>query len=158
MPSKNTKIIATVGPANVDEHTLCCLVEGKPTGVLIDLQGPKLRLGVFTEGCIPLARGDRIRFDLDPAPGNATRVEIPHPEIIAAVGLSHVFLVDDGKMRLKVVAKDEGVLHMEALADGSLSDRNGVNVPDVSLPLSALTTKDKRDLAFDLDRGRCLII
>jgi pyruvate kinase len=112
---------------------------GRPIGVLIDLQGPKLRLGTFAEGGVTLARGDRIRFDLDPTPGNAERVAIPHPEIIAAVGPGHVLLVDDGKMRLKVVAKSEGVLEMEALTDGRLSDRKGVNVPDVALPLSALT-------------------
>lgn len=160
MPSKNTKIIATVGPANADEHALRCLMEAgadvfrlnfshgrgdhravyrriraleerlsKPIGVLIDLQGPKLRIGVFIEGRLSLARGDRIRFDPDPTPGNFRRVEIPHQEIIAAVGLDHVRLVDDGKMRLTVVPKDKGCLHLEALTDGSLSDRNDVNVP-----------------------------
>ena len=126
---------------------------GRPIGVLIDLQGPKLRLGTFAEGGATLARGDRIRFDLDPTPGDASRVSIPHPEIIAAVSPGHILLVDDGKMRLKVIAKDEGVLHMEALTDGRLSDRKGVNVPDVALPLSALTAKDRRDLAFGLELG-----
>ncbi|BAL25025.1 pyruvate kinase [Azoarcus sp. KH32C] len=185
MPGKNTKIIATVGPASADENTLRALAEagadvfrlnfshgshddhravyhriraveerlGRPIGVLIDLQGPKLRLGTFAEGGVTLARGDRIRFDLDPTPGNAERVAIPHPEIINAVGPGHVLLVDDGKMRLKVVAKSEGVLEMEALTDGRLSDRKGVNVPDVALPLSALTAKDRRDLAFGLELG-----
>ncbi|MCM2312053.1 MAG: pyruvate kinase [Steroidobacteraceae bacterium] len=185
MPGKNTKILATVGPASADNNTLRTLVEagadvfrlnfshgshddhravcqriraleeslGRPIGVLIDLQGPKLRLGTFAEGGVTLARGDRIRFDLDPTPGDATRVSIPHPEIIAAVGPGHVLLVDDGKMRLKVVAKDEGVLYMEAQTDGRLSDRKGVNVPDVALPLSALTAKDRRDLAFGLELG-----
>ena len=185
MPGKNTKIIATVGPASADEATLHALVEagadvfrlnfshgshddhravyqriraleeriGRPIGVLIDLQGPKLRLGTFAEGGVSLVRGDRIRFDLDPTPGDAGRVAIPHPEIISAVGPGHVLLVDDGKMRLRVVAKDEGALHMEALTDGRLSDRKGVNVPDVALPLSALTAKDRRDLAFGLELG-----
>ncbi|MCC4117706.1 pyruvate kinase [Aromatoleum toluclasticum] len=185
MPGKNTKIIATVGPASADEDSLRTLAEsgadvfrlnfshgthadhhavyqriraveeqlGRPIGVLIDLQGPKLRLGTFGEGGVTLARGDRIRFDLDPTPGDATRVAIPHPEIIDAVGVGHVLLVDDGKMRLQVVAKRDGVLEMEALTDGRLSDRKGVNVPDVALPLSALTAKDRRDLTFGLELG-----
>ncbi|QDF97195.1 pyruvate kinase [Azoarcus sp. DD4] len=185
MPGKNTKIIATVGPASADPDTLRALAEagadvfrlnfshgshddhrkvyeriraleaslGRPIGVLIDLQGPKLRLGTFAEGGVTLARGDRIRFDLDPTPGDARRVSIPHPEIVAAVGPGHVLLVDDGKMRLQVVAKDGSVLEMEALTDGRLSDRKGVNVPDVALPLSALTAKDRRDLDFGLSLG-----
>jgi pyruvate kinase len=185
MPGKNTKIIATVGPASADAANLRALAEagadvfrlnfshgthddhravyqriralegelGRPIGVLMDLQGPKLRLGTFAEGGVTMARGDRIRFDLDPTPGDARRVSIPHPEIIAAVGPGHVLLIDDGKMRLRVVASSEGVLDMEALTDGRLSDRKGVNVPDVALPLSALTTKDRRDLDFGLELG-----
>jgi pyruvate kinase len=185
MPGKNTKVIATVGPASADEATLRALVEagadvfrlnfshgshddhravyqriraletrlGRPIGVLMDLQGPKLRLGTFAEGGVTLERGARIRFDLDPAPGDARRVAIPHPEIIAAVATGHVLLVDDGKMRLTVVDKGEGWLEMEAQTDGRLSDRKGVNVPDVALPLSALTAKDRRDLDFGLELG-----
>jgi pyruvate kinase len=185
MPGKNTKIIATVGPASADEATLRALVEagadvfrvnfshgshddhravyqriraleadlGRPIGVLMDLQGPKLRLGTFAEGGVTLARGARIRFDLDRSPGDARRVAIPHPEIVAAVAPGHVLLVDDGKMRLAVVERGEDWLEMEALTDGRLSDRKGVNVPDVALPLSALTAKDRRDLAFGLELG-----
>src|SRR5574337_1323177 len=189
MPSKNTKIIATLGPASSDEATLHALVEGgadvfrlnfshgshddhravyqriralenrlgRPIGVLMDLQGPKLRLGTFAEGGVTLAKGDRIRFDLDTTPGNARRVAIPHPEIIDAVARGHTLLVDDGKMRLTVVEKGEdrgeGWLEMEAQTDGRLSDRKGVNVPDVALPLSALTAKDRRDLDFGLELG-----
>jgi pyruvate kinase len=185
MPGKNTKVIATVGPASADEATLRALVEagadvfrlnfshgshddhravyqriraleaslGRPIGVLMDLQGPKLRLGTFAEGGVTLTKGDRIRFDLDTTPGNARRVAIPHPEIIAAVAPGHTLLVDDGKMRLIVVEKGEGWLEMEAQTDGRLSDRKGVNVPDVALPLSALTAKDRRDLDFGLELG-----
>jgi pyruvate kinase len=119
----------------------------------MDLQGPKLRLGSFAEGGVTLSRGERIRFDLDTTPGNARRVAIPHPEIIAAVATGHTLLVDDGKMRLTVVDKGEGWLEMEAQTGGRLSDRKGVNVPDVALPLSALTAKDRRDLAFGLELG-----
>jgi pyruvate kinase len=185
MPGKNTKIIATVGPASANEVTLRALVEagadvfrlnfshgshddhravyqriraletslGRPIGVLMDLQGPKLRLGTFAEGGVTLAKGDRIRFDLDTTPGDARRVAIPHPEIINAVAPGHTLLVDDGKMRLTVADKGEGWLEMEAQTDGRLSDRKGVNVPDVALPLSALTAKDRRDLDFGLELG-----
>ncbi len=185
MNAKNTKIIATVGPASADEATLRALVQagadvfrlnfshgshddhravyqriraletaiGRPIGILMDLQGPKLRLGTFAEGGVTLSRRDRIRFDLDRAPGDRRRVGIPHPEIVAAVAPGHVLLVDDGKMRLVVVERGDDWLEMEALTDGRLSDRKGVNVPDVALPLSALTDKDRRDLAFGLELG-----
>ncbi|MBR0568730.1 pyruvate kinase [Azoarcus sp. L1K30] len=126
---------------------------GRPIGILMDLQGPKLRLGTFAEGKVTLAAGARIRFDLDRTPGDAHRVCIPHPEIIGAVAAGHELLIDDGKMRLTVVARGEGWVEAQAQTAGVLSDRKGVNVPSVTLPLSAMTAKDHADLAFGLDLG-----
>lgn len=124
---------------------------GRPIGILLDLQGPKLRIGTFADGPVSLSAGDRFRLDLDrQAPGDASRVALPHPEIFAALTPGADLLLDDGRIRLKVLACTCEHAVTEVIAGGALSDRKGVNVPGVVLPLSALTEKDHRDLQFGL--------
>ncbi|WP_313085331.1 pyruvate kinase [Pseudomonas sp.] len=126
---------------------------GRPIGILMDLQGPKLRVGRFAEGKVQLTRGQTLRLDLDPAPGDATRVNLPHPEIIDALQPGMSLLVDDGRLRLTVIAKHASAIDTRVVAGGELSDRKGVNVPEAVLELSPLTEKDRRDLAFGLELG-----
>jgi pyruvate kinase len=125
----------------------------RPIGVLADIQGPKLRIGTFAEGFVQLAPGQSLRLDLDPAPGDASRVRLPHPEIIAAARVGARLLVDDGKICLLVEAVGADHLVTKVLVGGRLSDRKGVNVPDMVLPIPALTEKDRRDLDFALGLG-----
>ncbi|MBS1093885.1 pyruvate kinase [Gluconobacter wancherniae] len=126
---------------------------GRPLGILADLQGPKLRVGVFENGPVFLKEGQSFRMDLDRTPGNETRVCLPHPEIISAAQPGSHLLLDDGKMKLRVVAVSEGVLDTKVVVGGKLSERKGVNVPDVTLPIPALTEKDRRDFDFALSLG-----
>lgn len=131
---------------------------GRPIGVLMDLQGPKLRVGTFVDGPVVLVSGTGFRLDLDPTPGNADRVCLPHPEIFAALEPGVDLLLDDGKIRLQVTQcgrdlNGNGFAQTEVVVGGLLSERKGVNVPHVVLPLSALTDKDRRDLAFGLELG-----
>ncbi len=124
-----------------------------PIGIMVDLQGPKLRLGTFAEGGIKLATGRRFRLDLDPKPGDESRVGMPHPEIFAAIGPGTDLLVDDGKVRLRVENSGADFAEVIAVTGGALSNRKGVNVPNAILPISALTEKDRADLAFALDQS-----
>jgi pyruvate kinase len=126
---------------------------GRPIGVLADMQGPKLRVGTFAEGPVILAAGSPFRLDLTNRPGDATRAYLPHPEIFAALKPGSNLLLDDGKLRLRVTRCSSEFADTEVLIGGPLSERKGVNVPDVVLPLSALTEKDRRDLEFALDLG-----
>ena len=126
---------------------------GRPIGILADVQGPKLRVGRFNAGRVHLQTGQAFRLDLNATPGDATRVNLPHPEIIAAAAIGSSLLLDDGKLRLRVVRKRDDGLETEVVVGGPLSDRKGVNVPDVVLPIPALTEKDRADLAFALDHG-----
>ena len=126
---------------------------GRPIGILADVQGPKLRVGVFGGGRVHLQTGQPFRLDLNPTPGNAQRVTLPHPEIIAAAAIGTTLLLDDGKLRLRVTRKRPDGLETEVVVGGPLSDRKGVNVPDMVLPIPALTDKDRIDLAFALDHG-----
>ncbi|WP_439888772.1 pyruvate kinase [Pseudomonas sp. MBLB4123] len=126
---------------------------GTPIGILMDLQGPKLRVGRFAEGKVELQRGQTLRLDLDSTPGDARRVNLPHPEIIEALQPGMNLLLDDGRLRLQVTAKESDAVITEVIAGGELSDRKGVNVPEAVLQLSPLTEKDRRDLTFGLELG-----
>ncbi len=126
---------------------------GRPIGLLADVQGPKLRVGKFTAGRVHLSTGQAFTFDQDPTPGNARRVQLPHPEILAAATGGTTLLLDDGKLRLRVLRARGGHLECEVVTGGSLSDRKGVNVPDVALGIPALTEKDRQDLDFALAQG-----
>ncbi|UVE16321.1 pyruvate kinase [Pseudomonas sp. LS44] len=124
-----------------------------PIGILMDLQGPKLRVGRFAEGKVQLAKGQAFRLDLDATPGNAQRVNLPHPEIIEALQPGMSLLLDDGRLRFEVTAKHADAIDTRVIAGGELSDRKGVNVPEAVLQLSPLTAKDRRDLDFGLQLG-----
>ncbi|MGV6848409.1 MAG: pyruvate kinase [Marinibacterium sp.] len=124
-----------------------------PIGILADLQGPKLRVGTFANGEEELADGAHFRLDLDPAEGDASRVCLPHPEIFAALEPGARLLVNDGKIRLQVDSCSADFAETTVIAGGTISNRKGVNVPDVILPLAALTEKDRADLEFACDLG-----
>ena len=125
----------------------------RPVAILADLQGPKLRVGTFVAGAHDLTEGDRFRFDLDPAEGDGRRVCLPHPEIFAALEPGARLLVNDGKIRLTVDACGPGFADCTVTAGGTISNRKGVNVPDVVLPLAALSEKDRADLDFACELG-----
>ncbi len=125
----------------------------RPVGILADVQGPKLRVGRFGGGRVHLQTGQKFRLDLNATPGNAQRVNLPHPEIIEAAAIGSSLLLDDGKLRLRVAHKRGDALETEVVVGGPLSDRKGVNVPDVVLPIPALTAKDREDLEFAVSHG-----
>jgi pyruvate kinase len=125
----------------------------RPLGVLADLQGPKLRLGRFADVEIDIKPGHKMRFDLDPTPGDATRVQMPHPEIFKALRTGMLLLLDDGRVRLRVNERDDTWADVTVESGSKLSDRKGVAVPEAVVPVSALTPKDREDLAFALRIG-----
>ena len=126
---------------------------GRPIAILADLQGPKLRVGRFARGEEELKEGQTFRLDLDPAEGDARRANLPHPEIFAALRPGATLLVNDGKIELRVRDCGDDFAECEVITGGVISDRKGVNVPDVVLPLAALSEKDRRDLEFVCDLG-----
>lgn len=125
----------------------------RPIGILLDLQGPKLRIGTFSNTKISLKAGQNFRLDLDPTPGNSHRVCMPHPEIFQALQNNVDLLLDDGKVRLKVIKSGHDFAETVVVSGTELSNRKGVNVPDVVLPIDALTKKDVIDLKFGLELG-----
>ncbi|MCC6468783.1 MAG: pyruvate kinase [Alphaproteobacteria bacterium] len=182
---RNTKILATLGPASSDPARIAELFRAgadvfrlnfshgehedhraryqairqlekdlqRPIGILMDLQGPKLRVGKFAEGRVTLAAGQRFRFDLSRDPGDDKRVCLPHAEVLSVLKPGVELLLDDGKLRLRVEAAGDGYAETVVTTGGVLSDRKGVNVPGVILPVEPLTDKDRADLRFGLELG-----
>jgi pyruvate kinase len=137
-------------------HTIIRKVEadlGRPIGILADLQGPKLRVGVFANGSEELIEGAKFRMDLAATPGDVTRVQLPHPEIFAALEPGASLLVNDGKIRVVVDDCGTDYANCTVTVGGTISNRKGVNVPDVLLPVAALSDKDRVDLEFACELG-----
>ena len=125
----------------------------RPVGILVDLQGPKLRVGSFAGGSVMLDSGATFTLDADPKPGDATRVQLPHPEIFEGIAAGHNLLLDDGKIRLVAIETDRQKIVSRVEVGGKLSDRKGVSLPDTVIPFSSLTPKDRSDLDAALDAG-----
>lgn len=126
----------------------------RPVGILVDLQGPKLRVGAFGgDGSVMLEKGARFTLDSDPAPGDVTRVHLPHPEILEALQSGHQLILDDGKIRLVVESATPTSTVARVLVAGRLSSRKGVSLPDTVIPVSAMTKKDRADLEVAAEVG-----
>ena len=124
-----------------------------PIAILADLQGPKLRVGPFKNGIEELTENEKFRLDLKDELGTKDRVQLPHPEIFQALHEGAHLLINDGKIKLMVEKCGPDFADCLVLNGGEISDRKGVNVPDVILPLAALSEKDRADLDFICDLG-----
>jgi len=125
----------------------------RPIAILGDLQGPKLRVGAFEGGSIPLDPGDVLILDSDPTPGNRERVNLPHPEVLAALEVGHRLLLDDGKVCLRVTEIMPDKVTTVVEVGTGLSDRKGISVPDSTIDFGALTEKDRSDLEAAINAG-----
>jgi pyruvate kinase len=121
---------------------------GKTVAIMVDLQGPKIRIGAFKDGQILLHQGHKFVFDLENNLGTIERITLPHPEIFTSISAGTDMLLDDGKIRVRVVNSDECAIETEVIVGGKLSDRKGVNIPGALLPISSLTDKDLRDIEW----------
>jgi pyruvate kinase len=125
----------------------------RPTTILADLQGPKLRVGRFQGDKAELVAGQTFVFDRDDGAGDSSRVNLPHREIFEAVAPGARLLVDDGKLVFRIVSVERERIEATVEVGGTISNNKGLNLPDVLLPLAALTEKDRSDLAFALEQG-----
>ncbi len=125
----------------------------RPVAILCDLQGPKLRVGQFKDGKAVIRHSGHFTLDRNPELGDETRVCLPHPELFAVLKKGQRLLIDDGKLRLKVIEASQDAILCSAEVGGVIMDRKGVNVPDAVVPVPALTEKDRRDLSFALEQG-----
>ena len=120
----------------------------RPIAILADLQGPKLRVGTFIDGQALLVAGDKFTLDLLAKLGDQSRVQLPHKEIYSSLNNGSSILINDGKIKLKVVDCKKNSIECEVIVGGVISNNKGVNIPDSILPVKALSRKDKNDLEF----------
>jgi pyruvate kinase len=125
----------------------------RPIGILMDLQGPKIRIGTFRDQKITVEAGETIRFVLSGSDGDRSAIPLPHPEIFAAVAPGHDLLVDDGRVRVRVTVLGGDFIEAKVIVGGAISNHKGVNLPGTVLDLSPLTPKDRADLEFGLRLG-----
>jgi pyruvate kinase len=142
--AQKTKLVETIRALEKEFH--------RPSTILFDLQGPKLRVGQFEGGAAMLKKGERFIFDAAKKAGDSSRVRLPHAELFESVKPGTNILIDDGKVRLKVLETGDHKIVSEVQVGGRVSDNKGVNVPDVLVPIPALTEKDRDDLQFALDQ------
>lgn len=125
----------------------------RPIGILLDLQGPKIRVGTIKGGKIDVQAGETLRFVLSGSDGDRMSIPLPHPEIFSAVSPGQVLLVDDGRIRIRVTRPGSDEFEAVVIFGGVISNRKGVNLPETVLNLSPLTQKDRADLEFGLGLG-----
>jgi pyruvate kinase len=125
----------------------------RPVAILADLQGPKLRVGEFEGGQAVIRHSGHFTLDRNPEPGDETRVCLPHPELFGILEKGQRLLINDGKIRLRVIKAEDDKILCSAEVGGVISDRKGVNVPDAEVPIPALTEKDRKDLSFAIEQG-----
>src|SRR6201998_991347 len=125
----------------------------RPIGILMDLQGPKIRVGTLRGGKIEVEPGQTIRFVVSGTEGDASAIPLPHPEIFAAVAPGHDLLIDDGRVRVRVTGVGDNTIDAKVVVGGKISNHKGVNLPGTVLDLAPLTAKDRSDLEFGLQLG-----
>jgi len=124
----------------------------RPIGILMDLQGPKIRVGTLRDK-ITVRSGDSIRFVRSGSEGDRSSIPLPHPEIFAAIAPGHDLLIDDGRVRVRATRVGDDYIEADVIVGGAISNHKGVNLPGTTLDLSPLTAKDRADLEFGLHLG-----
>src|SRR5262249_37132856 len=125
----------------------------QPIGILMDLQGPKIRVGTLRDKRIIVRSGESIRFVPSGSEGDLSAIPLPHPEIFAAIAPGHELLIDDGRVRVRATRPGKDYIEAEVIVGGAISNHKGVNFPGTILDLSPLTAKDRADLEFGLSLG-----
>lgn len=125
---------------------------GRPLAILADLQGPKVRVGQFPDGEIKFSFNGEARLVAAESTEDAETIPVPHPEILAALEVGDEVLCNDGMLQLSVIEAG-ATPRVKSALPGALSDRKGFTVRGKALPVSALTPKDKEDLAFAMEIG-----
>ena len=130
---------------------------GRPVAILVDLQGPKIRLGKFTDGPHELAVGDTFKITAEDVPGTKELVSTTFKGLPGDVKPGDFLLIDDGKVRVQVESVDGPVVTTKVIVAGPVSNNKGINLPGVAVSVPALSEKDESDLRWGLQAGADII-
>jgi pyruvate kinase len=143
--------------ANLADVRAASQATGRNVAVLLDLQGPKIRIGRFTAGSVELTEGQEFVITTDPVPGDATQVSTTYQGLPGDVKPGDDILIDDGRIALRATSVDGPRVTTEVVVGGTVSNNKGVNLPGVAVSVPALTDKDIEDLRFGLRLGVDLV-
>ena len=124
----------------------------KPIGILIDLQGPKLRIGKI-ENNVPLKRGQKILFVNNKKSSKPNEIPLPEEKVFKSVRVNHPIFIDDGKIKLKVLKVSKNIIETKVISEGVLKSKKGINLPETVLKNSALTLADKKNVKKGMELG-----
>lgn len=124
---------------------------GNPLAIVADMQGPKIRVGEFEDGKIELRYGETVTLKVSDKPGKDSLIHLPHPELIDVLSPGNQLKFDDGKLMVTITANDGKSVKARVDVPGVLKNKKGINVIGAVLPMSALTDKDRKDMAFALE-------
>jgi len=125
----------------------------KHTGIILDLQGPKIRTGKLRKESVVLNRGERLILTTESIEGDWEIQSVNYPELTIEAKTGDRILLDDGNIELKVLEVDGNNVICKVLNGGTIGSYRGVNLPDTEMKLPSLTEKDREDLIFGLDHG-----
>ncbi|MEW5803803.1 MAG: pyruvate kinase [bacterium] len=146
------------GARKEHEQTLCLIRSlsdklGKPIAVLLDLPGPKLRVGSIAGGEIRLEKGDLFTLTAQPIEGNARRASVNYPAMIQDIKAGDTLLLADGSIQLEAVARGPGEVDCQVLIGGLLASHKGINLPGDTPSIPAFTPQDQEDLLWGIEHG-----
>ncbi|MFP3868707.1 MAG: pyruvate kinase [Desulfobacteraceae bacterium] len=127
--------------------------QNHPLAIMQDLSGPKIRIGRFEKGQVELQKGQKFTLTSAAVVGNQEKVSVGSPELVSEAPLGAQIFLQDGLITLAVENKTTNSLHCRVVEGGNLRSRVGVNLPEYSLSISALTSKDQEDLKFGAEMG-----
>ncbi|MGE5554257.1 MAG: pyruvate kinase [Betaproteobacteria bacterium] len=125
----------------------------RPMGVIVDIQGPKIRTGLMKEEPVTLSAGEMVVLTAEPVAGTAECIPVVYPPLARQLRPGMKVYLDDAQLELRVVAVDGPDVHCEVVNGGLLFSRKGVSLPEVSVDLPAITDKDAADLAWAVENG-----
>lgn len=138
--------------ANIKSIRAMAQEVGKAVAILVDLQGPKLRVGQMPPEGVPLITGAKVTLTIDDVPATAERVPVQFKRLPAAVQAGDRIMLDDGLLDLVVEGKDDANVTCRVVTGGVLTSNKGINLPKASFSIASITDKDKEDLRFALDQ------
>ena len=125
----------------------------KPIGILIDLQGPKLRVGEIENDSMVLKKGQIVVIKNSSKSSNKTEIPIPEEKVFKSIKVNHPIFIDDGKIKLKVLKVSKNIIQARVVLEGKLRSKKGINLPETILKNSALTASDKKNVRAGIKLG-----
>ncbi len=124
----------------------------KPVAILLDLSGPKIRVGDFSTEYVDLVSGESFTLTTTKCQGDSKKVYVNYSHLTKVVKPGTYIYLDDGKLKLHINKVTDDEIETTIIVGGKITGRRGVNIPDADLPIPSLTAKDRKDAKFGVEQ------